>query len=410
MVQFVTGYPSRSSMIGKILGESLGEGLGNFIGHHFANKDLEGLLADKELAKLPLAERLSKMESVLGRHGKRGQNLLARRLELEQLAEQEKSQQLQSRTAKEEVKTLSKILSGEDVSKEEFESLSPKTQLEVLKIKNKPPAGGVSAQPVPPQVQQTISNVLKENQGSNADQLALAMDEAGVPRAFSNSYIESRRRADESDLKTFEKASDYQDQILSDYSSYRRDSDVLSQMEQLAEKGNLPNPLLVSALDSVGFPIGALKNPDAEQFQKLSQELVKNISGTYGNRILKVEVDNFLKSIPTLLNSDEGKKRLIRQWQIINEGKKAKYEAYREVERENPKKLPQNFKFLIQDKADEKLDRLSEEFRSIGINSNRVKVPKGTPISSSLIEKYLDLANEDIELAKKMAREDGYEF
>jgi len=94
MVQFVTGYPSRSSMIGKILGESLGEGLGNLIGTHFANKDLESVVNDKEIAKLPLSERLSKMETILGRHGKRGQNLLARRLEIEKMAESEKEQKV----------------------------------------------------------------------------------------------------------------------------------------------------------------------------------------------------------------------------------------------------------------------------------------------------------------------------
>lgn len=281
---------------------------------------------------------------------------------------------------------------------------------QLLKNSGKAPPGGLSGQPVPPEAQSKISDVIKNNPNASTDELSLEMDKAGVPRAYSNSYIESRRRSDEANEKTFEKASSYQDEILKDYSAYRRDSDVLSQMGKIADRGNLPAPLLVQAFDSLGIPLGALNNPDSEQFSKLSQELVKNISGTYGNRILKVEVDNFLKSIPTLLNSDEGKKRLIQQWKIINEGKKAKYDAYREVEEEHPKKLPSNFKFLVQDKADKKLDKLSEEFRSVGLEQKRVKVPPGTTVTVQDLDRYLDLANDDVELAKKMAREDGYEF
>lgn len=416
MVQFVTGYPSRSSVIGKILGESLGEGLGNYVGTHFANKDLERVLADPSLKNAPLSERLSKMESVLGRHGKRGQNLLARRLEIEQVAEKErqavedKNRELrEEEKTRKESKSLSKILAGQQLDPEEFESLSPKTQIEVLKVMNKPPAGGVSAQPVPPNVQQAIGKVLADSAGSSADELAINMDKAGVPRAFSNAYIESRRRSDESDLKTFDAGSDFETEMLQSYNSYRRDLNTLGQMEQLANKGTLTTPVMASLVEGLGLPIGVLSNPDTEQFDKLSQELVKNIQGTYGNRILKVEVDNFMKSIPTLLNSEEGKKRLIEQWKILNEGKKAYYDAYRDIIRENPKRLPKDYKLQVYDRADAKLDELSQRFLEIG-SPKRTKVPVGTKISVDVVDKYLNMAKGDPDLAEKMAREDGYEL
>lgn len=409
MVQVIqTGNPQ--GKLSEMLGMSLGQGIGNGLNTFFANRSLESVLKDKALNGASTSKKLEAMRSALAPYGEVGQNLLNQRMQIEQQELNEMQTAKQEVVQKKKGQALGRYLKGGDLTPDEESLFTPTEFVAMHKARNPPAPGGVSAQPVPPEVQSSISNVLKENTGSNADELSLAMDQAGVPRSFSNSYVESRRRSDEADDKSFDKAGDYEDKILSDYSAYRRDSDVLSQMMSLADKGNLPNPLLAQALESMGFPIGALKNPDAEQFDKLSQELVKNISGTYGNRILKVEVDNFLKTIPTLMNSEEGKKRLIRQWEIINEGKKAKYDAYRELQKEFPKKLPKDYKFRAQDIADKKLDQLSKEFRSIGLEQNRVKVPKGTPLNNETIQKYLDLANEDADLAKKMALEDGYAF
>jgi hypothetical protein len=420
MVQVITGYPSQSSAIGQILGESLGEGLGNMLGVHMANKSLQKVLDDPTLKDAPIESRLSALQKALSPHGKRGQNLLAQMMQLEQVSEQQKEKrqaQAQQQAAQQQTQAqqsadsivMTKLLSGEKPTPQEWAAASPKTQLEALKLQNKPLPGGISAQPVPPDVQSKIGDVLELNKEANADRLALEMDRAGVPRAFSNAYIESRRRADESDLKTFDKASDFESEMLQSYNSYRRDSNTLGQMEQLSKSGKLSLPITATLLEKFGLPLGVLNNPESEQFDKLSQELVKNIQGTYGSRILKVEVDNFMKSIPTLLNSSEGRKRLIDQWKILNEGKKVQYEAYREVLKENPKSLPRDFKLQVLDRADSKLDQLSQKFLEVGA-PRREKVQPGTAITPDVVDKYLDLARDDIELAKKLAKEDGYEF
>jgi len=119
------------------------------------------------------------------------------------------------------------------------------------------------------------------------------------------------------------------------------------------------------ALSKLGIPLGVLGNPDAEQFEKLSQELMKNITGTYGSRILQTEVVSFMKSIPTLMNSPEGQKRLIEQWKILNEGKKIYYDAYKDIRKETPNRLPPDLHERVIDKAEERLDSLSEKFRQM---------------------------------------------
>jgi hypothetical protein len=70
--------------------------------------------------------------------------------------------------------------------------------------KSKAPVGGLSGIAVPPEEVAKIEKVISENPETNADQLALAFDKAGVIRGHSNSYIESRRRKDENSVKGFE--------------------------------------------------------------------------------------------------------------------------------------------------------------------------------------------------------------
>jgi len=69
---------------------------------------------------------------------------------------------------------------------------------EVQKQKNpKAPAGGLTGQAVPPEVSMAANKILQEFPKANADQLKMMMDEIGIPPAYSNGYVENRRRQDE---------------------------------------------------------------------------------------------------------------------------------------------------------------------------------------------------------------------
>src|SRR6185312_2216895 len=72
----------------------------------------------------------------------------------------------------------------------------------------KAPAGGLSGQPVPPEVSSKIEEIIDDSKDLNADQLAVKLDKAHIPRAYSNSYIESRRRKDDQSSKRHADASD----------------------------------------------------------------------------------------------------------------------------------------------------------------------------------------------------------
>jgi hypothetical protein len=193
-----------------------------------------------------------------------------------------------------------------------------------------------------------------------------------------DSAISQKRAEEKIDYQSFKDNKDYVEKVLGGFEGYKRDKMILDQMENISSSGNLPKPISVAFLNKLGIPIGVLENPGAEQFEKLSQELMKNIQGTYGSRILQSEVQSFMKSIPSLLNSEEGQKKLIKQWKLLNEGKRIYYDAYREIKKENPKRLPPDLHEKVLDKSEDKLDKLADQFKSINESENvNIKSPDG---------------------------------
>lgn len=378
----VTILPPKTN-IGSLIGQGLGSGIAQS-GSQAADQQYQRGQLEQQLGKArkifedPNAtfeqKQLGLYQALSGRPD------IAKHLsdQLMQSQEMQSKQQQFRQKQDEQINVIRAIEKQRNLPEGSLDQFISNPQLAASITRPQGASGGVTAQPVPPEISQKISDILSNNPDASAEDLQVKMAKAGVPPIYSNSFIETRRRDEESkrqrelesekqDYQSFKDNSAYIEKVLNGYEAYKRDSEVLDEMNQLIDKGELPTPLLVAALGKLGLPLGILQNPDAEQFEKLSQELLKNIQGTYGNRILQSEVASFLKSIPGLLNSEEGKKRLVRQWKLFNEGKRVYYDAYKEL-RADPKyekRLPPDLHEKVIDRAEPKLDSLSKRFKNM---------------------------------------------
>lgn len=139
--------------------------------------------------------------------------------------------------------------------------------------------GGVTAQPVPEEVSGAISQVLEQHPQATADELNLAMNQAGVPTIFSNSYVENRRRKDEqlaSEERTgreFEQKRAYKaiEDVDSLAQSLPQQEQALNLMDHALGTGNLSFFSLNNLADATGLdffrnPEGALFKTGAKEF------------------------------------------------------------------------------------------------------------------------------------------------
>lgn len=133
--------------------------------------------------------------------------------------------------------------------------------------------------------------------------------------------IQAERKANES----------YRSKILNRIPETKKTAAQLDRLEQLNREGVEISPLFKKVTDFFGIPIGAFDSANAQELEKISNDLTAGIQSDYGNRILATEFNVFLKRIPSLMNSKEGRERVIHNLKLYQRAKSAEDDAYRQI-------------------------------------------------------------------------------
>lgn len=160
------------------------------------------------------------------------------------------------------------------------------------------------------------------------------------------------------------------DEINKSYKAARDSDTRLQRMEKLVDSGKLNGPLFASLVKGIALPFGGGSiglpqgwlNAESQEFDKLSTDFVRGVKDIFGSQISKGEVDLFLKTIPSLTNSDEGKKVLIRNIRTLGEGAKIKKEAMDQIRKANGGRYPDNLEEAIEEVAGPRLQALKDRF------------------------------------------------
>jgi len=158
---------------------------------------------------------------------------------------------------------------------------------------------------------------------------------------------------------------DFKKELTENYRDTLEADMRLNRMSELNKTGKLAGPVAASLLEKLGIPIAVLGNPDSEEFDKLSKDMLKNIRTYFGARINVVEVENFLKTIPSLMNSEEGREKVINNLKMLSEPRKLMFEEYRQMKKESSETgtpMPVDLEETIIERIKPRLDELAERF------------------------------------------------
>lgn len=192
-------------------------------------------------------------------------------------------------------------------------------------------------------------------------------------------------------------------ETLKDQEKAARESDLrLNRMVKLVERGKLPNaglwsfltkiedlgPLATGAAGAalghvfpgighaVGGIVGALSSPlagaaksviktgspDIEEFEKLSADFVKNAKQYFGSRLTDADLRVFMQTLPTLMQTDAGKKKVIENLSALNELAGIEAKAARAIIKENGGIPPLDIEQQVKDRVSDKLDAVAKRF------------------------------------------------
>lgn len=217
-----------------------------------------------------------------------------------------------------------------------------------------------------------------------------------------------RQESEKKDILELEKIKDketqkyYQD-LISQSDAAKEGIKRLSRMNYLIDHGSLPFAAFYNLLEDfeksgthggqktfVGDIISTFAKPiagvlksvqrgifstDTEEFEKLSNDFIRGAKQIFGNKITNDELKAYMKSIPTLSQTDNGKKAVIRNMDNLLRGQLIKTRTAMKIIKENKGKRPTNFEEEIEKRSKKKLDKLADRFI------------KGLPASKKEIEK-----------------------
>jgi hypothetical protein len=302
----------------------------------------------------------------------------------------------------------------------DYENLSPQQRL-ALALQN-PAAANVAEREREFKQRQALSKEeLALKQKNRQEDLNIAAGEAALKEKNRQEDIErtqTKERRKEID-ESYKTHADYMGKVRAERASADAQEADFDIMNQLIDSKGLTDSRLVNLANAIGFPLGLLGNPSNEEYEKKALNITKNIISEYGNRPLLQEFQVLLKRIPSLMNTDEGKRQIIEDMRVIQKISNLRSDTMERIVEEAKEKgepLPRDLEGEVN--AAIKGD-VKQAYDWIKNRNGRIKVEPGTPISDEKIDWYLNrfrdfksgkVSEKNMKDAEAAAREDGYDI
>jgi hypothetical protein len=304
---------------------------------------------------------------------------------------------------------------GEGVQKEVLSSLQPKS-----------PPGGVTAQPIPEDVRFKMRDVVQQNPNATSDELALSFDEAGIPRIHSNTFIENRRRQEESTEKRSGRLEDtirketlpIKQEIANKAQSSRESLRNKEELESIIDNGNLDDPTFAAFANALPLNLGQrLLSDETVQYRSALVDEFKDLRNIFKGQTRVAELDILQKKLPDVYLTDSQKKAILKSRAKALSADLIREEAAAEAEEKFPNLGILQFQRKVEELAKPKLNNLFKEILSdhkeIIKEAEEIKKDKldaSNPNDREIITQLIKESNGDKDLARKKARKLGYKF
>jgi len=164
---------------------------------------------------------------------------------------------------------------------------------------------------------------------------------------------------------------DYYDDLLKQNKGAIEGDIRLGRIQELIDTGNLNHPITFNFLDKLAHGIkgvgldlkGGLLSPESQELENLSTDFLRNAKDYFGNRITQQEVNIFLKTIPSLTQSDEGKERVIRNMHLFNEVGKTRYETAQQIIERNKGFRPHDLAQQVEQQVKPLVNDIAQRFK-----------------------------------------------
>lgn len=138
----------------------------------------------------------------------------------------------------------------------------------------------------------------------------------------------------------------------------------IKEARALEKEGKLNSQAYLSFLNASGLEnVEGLINGDTSAYNKILADFQKGAKEIYGGRISNAELEQFLKTIPTLNMSPSGRSKIFNMMEYWNRGDIEKQKLAQEIRKENGGVPPLDLQEQVIERSKSRLDKLAEKFK-----------------------------------------------
>lgn len=152
-------------------------------------------------------------------------------------------------------------------------------------------------------------------------------------------------------------------EIRSKASAAKQQKNDLERLIELEKDNKLDSATYDAFLTNSGLDIAALRSPESQEFNKIVNNFVRDIKSIFGARISNQEMEQFMKTLPSLSQSPEGRKRVVSNLMRIARENEKRGQLLNKILRDNKGSLPADWQVQIEDRMGKKLDKIAQAFK-----------------------------------------------
>ena len=173
--------------------------------------------------------------------------------------------------------------------------------------------------------------------------------------------FERKKFMTEQESKMWDKSDPYINDIIEKSKSSKIQNMDLDRLEEIGDK--LTGPAWDSFLKGSGFDLDALRSPESAEFASIKMGFMKDMKKYFGGNVTTREMEGFLKTLPSLSQTPEGRKRIIANMKRINNIGIEYEKAMKKVIKRNKNVPPRGLTIKVEEVMDKRVKKVASQFR-----------------------------------------------
>lgn len=234
---------------------------------------------------------------------------------------------------------------------------------EILKVKNflsaptAPQAQPATAQQPATQQAPVIKGGLNEKQATELAKLGFEKQKMTAAEKRHEKQLENDLRKE-----ALKETKEVRKELFAKKKAAQETIEALDRLEEL-EKEGLPNEAVFALYKNAGFDLPSLLGEKGEEYNKVTANFVRNAKAIFGSRLTDADLNQFLKTVPSLSNSPEGRKRINANLKRVASLDKAAVDAYEDILKENKGIPPFDLELQLDKALDKKRESIAKQFK-----------------------------------------------